>query len=296
MQDTSSSRSFLPPLRLCFFALCRKLLPSIVHRPSSMLIDTHFHLDFEQFDPDRAEVVERALETGVTEMITIGTTLETSARAVKLAEIFPSVWATVGIHPNEATQWGQDAKTALREWARHPKVVAIGEIGLDYYWKRVPNEVQQRAFDEQLTLAAELGLPVIVHDRDAHDDVLQTIRRWVTTLTGEARRGVLHFFSGDLAMAQEALALGFYLGVDGPVTFKNAQELHTLVGALPLERLLIETDAPFLAPHPHRGQRNEPAYVRRVAERVAELHDVPFDEVAAQTTANARRLFRLERV
>jgi TatD DNase family protein len=261
-----------------------------------MLIDTHFHLDFEQFDPDRAEVVERALAAGVEQMITIGTTLETCARAVALAEAYAPVWATVGIHPNEANEWGPEAEAALREWARHPKVVAIGEIGLDTYWKLVPAEVQQRAFDEQLALAAEVGLPVVIHDRDAHADVMETIRRWVSTLTSDAPRGVLHFFSGDLETAREALALGFYLGVDGPVTFKNAKELHALVRALPLDRLIVETDAPFLAPHPHRGKRNEPAYVRLVAERVADLQDVPFDDVAAQTTSNARRLFRLESV
>lgn len=259
-----------------------------------MLIDTHFHLDFKKFDKDRSEVVARALEAGVTQMITIGISLETCQRAVELAEAYESVWAAVGIHPNDSQEWGTEAEKALRTWAKHPKVVAIGEIGLDYYWKQVPREVQQRAFDEQLALAADVGLPVIIHDREAHEDIMITLRRWISTLTNKTSPGVLHFFSGDLAMAQEAIELGFYLGTDGPVTFKNARALQKVVAKIPLERLLIETDAPFLAPHPHRGRRNEPAYVRYVAEQVANLHGTTLEYVAAQTTANARRLFGLE--
>ncbi|MGH2542703.1 MAG: TatD family hydrolase, partial [Ardenticatenaceae bacterium] len=176
------------------------------------LIDTHLHLDFEQFDEDRTEVVERAVAAGVTRMITIGTSLETNRRAVQLTEQFEPVWAAVGIHPNDTDEWGAGAEAALREWAMHPKVVAIGEIGLDHYWERVPHEVQQHALEAQLALAAELELPVIIHDRDAHEDIMKTLRRWARTLAPGAPRGVLHFFSGDMAMAEEALALGFYLG------------------------------------------------------------------------------------
>lgn len=258
-----------------------------------MLIDTHLHLDFPQYDEDRDEVVARAVAEGVGQMITIGTTLETCRRAVALAEQYAAVWAAVGIHPNDATEWGAKAEAALRGWASHPKVVAIGEIGLDDYWKKVPMDVQQRAFDEQLALAADLRLPVIIHDRDAHESVLETLRRWVPTLDADAPRGVLHFFSGDVAMAHEALALGFYLGTDGPVTYKSARAMQEVVAAIPLDRLLVETDAPFLAPHPHRGERNEPAFVRHVAAQVAHLHGVTPEEVAVQTTQNARHLFRL---
>lgn len=258
-----------------------------------MLIDTHLHLDFHQYDEDRDQVIERALEAGVTQMITIGTSLATSQRAVELSDQFQSVWAAVGIHPNDATEWSRDAETTLRQLARHPKVVAIGEIGLDYYWDRVSPPIQQRAFDEQLALAADLGLPVIIHDREAHEDVMCTLRRWVKTLTDDAPRGVLHFFSGDIKMAQEAIKLGFYLGTDGPVTFKKARDLQSVVAALPLERLLIETDAPFLAPHPRRGRRNEPAYVSYVAQKVADLQHITLEEVAKQTTVNARSLFGL---
>ncbi len=258
-----------------------------------MLIDTHLHLDFHQYDDDRVQVIERALEAGVSQMITIGTSLATSQRAIELSDQFESVWATVGIHPNSASEWNDEAEVILRELAQHTKVVAIGEIGLDYYWDRVAPAVQQQAFDEQLALAADLGLPVVIHDREAHEDVMNSLRCWVKTLQADAPRGVLHFFSGDIEMAEEAIQLGFYLGTDGPVTFKKAYDLQHVVAALPLDRLLIETDAPFLAPHPRRGKRNEPAYVSYVAQKVAELKHLTLEEVAKKTTANARSLFGL---
>lgn len=255
------------------------------------LIDTHLHLDFDAFDDDREAVIERALAAGVQRMITIGINRETCRRAVALAEQYAPVYAAVGIHPNDATEWDSETERELRELARHPKVVAIGEIGLDYYWERVPHDVQARVFRAQLALASELGLPVIIHDRDAHADVLNILREWVESGRAPTPPGVLHCFSGDQAMAEEALALGFYLGVDGPVTFKNARALQALVAQLPLDRLLIETDAPFLTPHPYRGKRNEPAYVRFVAEKIAELQNCTFETVAHQTTRNAETLF-----
>lgn len=254
------------------------------------LIDTHLHLDFDAFDADRDQVIERAVAAGVIRMITIGINRETSRRAVALAEQHGAVYAAVGVHPNDAGEWDESAKAELRELAAHPKVVAIGEIGLDYYWDRVPRDRQQTVFRAQLDLAAELGLPVIIHDREAHADVLRVVREWVADSAPE-RRGVFHCFSGDEEMARQALDLGFFIGVDGPVTFKNARRLQALVAVLPLDRLLVETDAPFLAPHPYRGKRNEPAYVRLVAEKVAELHGLPLAEVARATTQNASRLF-----
>lgn len=260
-----------------------------------MLVDTHLHLDFHQFDDDRSAVVERAVEAGVTRMITIGTDLESSRAAVALAERYTEVYAAVGVHPNDSADWDPDeTPAALRALADHPKVVAIGEIGLDYYWERVSHEQQARVFQAQLDLAATLGLPVIIHDRDAHADIMATLRAWVSERGSGVARGVLHFFSGDREMAEEALALGFYLGVDGPITFKKAGEMQSLVKSLPLERLLVETDAPFLAPHPYRGKRNEPAYVVEVARKIAELQERPLSEVAAQTTRNAQALFGLE--
>lgn len=255
------------------------------------LIDTHLHLDFDAFDDDREAVIERALAAGVQRMITIGINRETCRRAVALAEQYAPVYAAVGIHPNDATEWDIETERELRELARHPKVVAIGEIGLDYYWERVPHDVQARVFRTQLALASELGLPVIIHDRDAHADVLNILREWVESGRAPTPPGVLHCFSGDHAMAEEALALGFYVGVDGPVTFKNARALQALVAQLPLDRLLVETDAPFLTPHPYRGKRNEPAYVRFVAEKIAELQNCTFETVAHQTTRNAETLF-----
>lgn len=255
------------------------------------LIDTHLHLDFDAFDADRDQVVERAVATGVIRMITIGINRETSRRAVALAEQYEAVYAAVGIHPNDAGEWDESAKAELRHLAAHPKVVAIGEIGLDYYWDRVPRDRQQAVFRAQLDLAAELGLPVIIHDREAHADVLRVVQAWAAEAAPGERQGVFHCFSGDEEMARRALDLGFFIGVDGPVTFKNARRLQALVAALPLDRLLLETDAPFLTPHPYRGKRNEPAYVRLVAEKVAELHGGSLAEVAQTTTQNAQRLF-----
>jgi TatD DNase family protein len=261
-----------------------------------LLIDTHAHLDFHQFDPDRKAVLRRALDAGVGTIVTIGTDVATSRAAVDLATRYSGVFATVGMHPHDAKALDGDALAALRELGRGPKVVAIGEIGLDFYRDRSPRDVQRRAFRAQLAWAAVLGKPVVVHDRDAHDEVMSILIDWAaglrhTPLAG--RVGVLHTFSGDVPMARRALEAGFYISVSGPVTYKNARELPEVVRAVPLDRLLVETDCPFLAPEPHRGKRNEPAYVRFVAERVADLKGVPIDEVARATTENARRLFQL---
>ncbi|HBY96604.1 MAG TPA: hydrolase TatD [Chloroflexi bacterium] len=260
-----------------------------------MLIDTHVHLDFHQFDRDRDAVIGRAAEAGVMQMITIGTDLATSRAAIGLAERYAGVFAAVGVHPNDSAAWDPiETPAELRALAAHPKVVAIGEIGLDYYWERVPHDHQARVFQQQLELAAERDLPVVIHDREAHADLMTILRQWVSDVTPRRRRGVLHFYSGDRAMADEALALGFCLGVDGPITYKNATELQALVAGLPLDRLLLETDAPFLAPQPYRGKRNEPAYVVEVARKVAELQGCSLGTVATQTTRNARALFGLE--
>lgn len=283
-----------------------------------MLIDTHCHLDLPQFDEDRevgatgppvgtgplspSPLLDRAAAAGVTILVTIGIDLDHSRSAIALAERHPQVYATVGIHPNETADFGPETLASLRSLAAHPKVVAIGEIGLDYYWQRVPAEIQKQALRSQLDLAAELGLPVVIHDRDAHEDVRAELRAWVhDRLPGSplARRpfaGVLHSFSGDLAMAEEANGWGFVLGLAGPVTFKNARDLHALARQLRPDRLLLETDAPYLTPHPYRGRRNEPAYVRLVAEKLAELWDMPFHQVATLTTNTACAFYGLERL
>ncbi len=267
-----------------------------------MLIDTHCHLDLPQFDEDREEVLARAAAAGVTTLVTIGIDLPHSRSAIALADHYPQVFATVGVHPNESAGFGPETLDHLRQLAAHPKVVAIGEIGLDDYWQRVPGDVQKLAFRHQLDLAAELGLPVVIHDRDAHEDVRAELRDWVTgRLPGTplAQRpfpGVLHSFSGDLAMAEEAYDWGFVLGLAGPVTFKNARDLHALARRLRPDRLLIETDAPYLTPHPHRGQRNEPAYVRLVANKLADLWEMPVERVAALTSRSACALYGLDRL
>jgi len=259
-----------------------------------MLVDTHAHLDLNEFDADREAVIERARQAQVVAIVNVGIDLESSRRAVRLAAEHDLVYAAVGVHPHDAKKLDGATLAALRDLARQPKVVAVGEIGLDFYRDRSPREVQRRAFQAQLAWAAKLGKPVIIHDREAHEEVLGTLVDWAKELQASSlagRLGVLHTFSGDLSMAEKAIELGFYVSVSGPVTYQNARRLPEIVRALPMDRLLVETDCPFLPPHPHRGQRNEPAYVRLVAERIAELRGVPLRELAAATTANARRLF-----
>ena len=266
-----------------------------------MLIDTHAHLQHARFADDLDATLARAAERGVTAAIVPGSTLEDSRSASALAERYAgapcALYAAVGIHPTEAASLTPATLAELRELAQHPRVVAIGEIGLDYYWPNIPNRgwpcaepVQQRAaLEAQLTLAAELSLPVILHDRDAHADILDILRAWMHDHS--ERHGTLHAYAGGPALLREALALNLYIGMDGPVTFKKATGLHEVARLVPMERLLLETDAPYLTPHPYRGRRNEPAYVAYVAERIAALKNLAVETIAAATTANAQRLF-----
>lgn len=253
------------------------------------LVDTHCHLDFDRFDGDRDEVVARAAAVGVTRIVVPGIDLASSRRVVALAERYEGVYAAVGVHPNSSAGWEDGWIGMLRELAGHPKVVAIGEIGLDYYRDWSPRPVQQGALRAQLELAAEVGKPVIIHNRESDEDVIRLLGE--SPLVGRERPGVLHSFAAPWAVAEVALGMGFYLGFTGPVTYKNADGLRRIVGQVPLDRLLVETDAPFLAPQKHRGERNEPAYVRLVAERIADLHNLSLDVLAERTTANAARLF-----
>ncbi len=259
-------------------------------RPNLALVDSHAHLDFAQFDADREQVLARAWAAGLAAIVNVGADLPSSRAGVELSREHERIFAAVGVHPHDAKDLTGAALAELESLARAPKVVAIGEIGLDFYRDLSPRPVQRAAFEAQLALAARLRKPVIVHDRDAHGEVMAILRGWVGT-SPLAEKGVLHCFSGGLEMALEAVELGFLISIAGPITYPNARKLPEIAAALPLDKLLVETDCPFLAPHPHRGRRNEPAYVSLVAEAVARARGVPVGEVAHATTANAARVF-----
>ena len=256
-----------------------------------MLIDSHCHLNFNAFDQDRAEVLNRAAEARVVAIINPATNLEDSRQIIALSEENPNIYACAGIHPNDTADFDESALAQLREMAGHPNVVAIGEIGLDYYWDKVSHPIQRRAFERQLALAKDVDKPVIIHQRESAEDTMGILRQWGARQNHPGL--TLHSFSGDLAMAQEAIELGFYIGISGPVTFKNARDLPGIVAAMPPDRLLVETDAPFLSPHPFRGKRNEPARVKLIAERIAELQKRPFAACGRHLTDNTSSLFRI---
>jgi TatD DNase family protein len=248
------------------------------------LVDSHAHLDFPQFDDDREAVIERAREAGLVAVLNVGTSLASSRAAVALAERYDFIYASVGIHPHDAETATAAALDELRTLARHSKVVAVGEIGLDYYRDFSPRPVQRRAFADQLALATELELPVVIHSREAHDDVLAALREWEGT-------GVLHSYSAGPERLDEVMGLGFYVSISGPVTFPKSNRLRAAAAAVPLERLLVETDCPYLTPVPYRGRRNEPAYVQYVAQAVASARGMPIETVAEAASDNACRLF-----
>lgn len=253
-----------------------------------MTIDSHAHLEMEAFDGDRESVVDRAAAAGLTAIITVGTTLPDCEKAVSLAGQYPLVYAAIGIHPHEVKGINAGTYDALRVLAEQAKVVAIGEIGLDFFYDLSPREIQLRRFEEQLDLAIELDLPVIIHDREAHAETVAILRRRKGRL-----QGVLHCFSGDTSMARECIDLGFHLSVAGPVTYRKADQLRAVAREIPLERLLIETDAPYLAPQPYRGRRNEPAHVVETARCLAEIRGMGAGELERSTEENTRRLFGL---
>jgi TatD DNase family protein len=246
------------------------------------LTDTHCHLDFDAYDGIRDNVIREAADSGVTRIINPGTDLESSRAALKLAETYPGiVIVAVGVHPNSTADFSAAMRDGVRILADDPQVVAIGEIGLDYYRDRSPKDKQWRAFESQLAIAADLELPVIIHNREAGDDVLDILENWVAGLPDSLRErpGVLHSFSAPQEIADRALALGFYLGFTGPVTFKQADDLRHIAAGVPDNRILVETDGPFLTPEPRRGRRpNKPAYVRFIAERLAAVRGVSDEE------------------
>lgn len=254
-----------------------------------MLIDSHLHLDDEKFDEDREAVIARAKESGICRMINIGADMPSSRRSIQLADRHEEIYAAVGIHPHDAAKMKPSDDEQLAAWTGHKKVVAIGEIGLDYYYDLSPREIQREAFIRQLDIARQMHMPVVIHNRDAHGDAMEILKR-----EGRGLIGVIHCFSGSLEMAKELLKLGWYIGFDGPVTFKNAAKLSEIAAEVPLERILVETDSPYLTPVPFRGKRNEPSHVKLVAQRIAELRGLGVEEFSQATTQNVCDLFQIQ--
>jgi TatD DNase family protein len=259
------------------------------------LVDSHCHLNFDDFDQDRSQVIERARKAGIKRILIPAVDLETSKSAIQCSEIYPEVYAAVGVHPNSGVTWGASVLDEIKRLAAVEKIVALGEIGLDYYRQSTPRVLQREMFSSQLKLAAELGLPVIIHNRDATDDIVELLSDWHQALVSSGsplaqRPGILHSFSASVEVARTMAKINFKLGIAGPITYKNSQLLHSVVISMPLEQLLLETDAPFLTPNPFRGKRNEPANVRIIAEKIAELKQVSEETVARITTETANQL------
>jgi len=257
-----------------------------------MLFDTHAHLDSPKFDIDREEVIARALEAGIDTIVNIGFNRETIPTTMALAEKYPFIYAAVGWHPTDAVDMRLEEDLAwIEKLCSHPKVVAIGEIGLDYYWDTSPKEIQQVVFREQIRLARRLNKPIVIHNRDAHEDIVRILKEEKAEEVG----GIMHCFSGSWETAKKCLDLGFYISFGGPVTFKNARVPKEVLEQVPIDRILLETDAPYLTPHPHRGKRNESAFVRLVAETAAEIKGISLEEISNITSENGRRCFRITR-
>jgi len=265
----------------------------------TVLVDSHTHIDMRLYNRDRDQVLERARGAGVAAVVDVGCDLDSSRAAIRLAAQYSEVFAALGFHPHSAAKMRDSDLERLSELAQHPKVVAIGEIGLDFYRNLSPREAQVEAFKKQLALARRLRLPVIVHCRDAQEEVLSILTEWVYGAGGVGRAGrakeplgVLHCFSGDRELSQRYIEMGFLLSIAGPITYSSSHALD-IAHHIPLDKLLIETDCPFLTPQPYRGKRNEPSNVTFVADRIGEIRGVPSDVVAEHTTANAVQLFGL---
>lgn len=252
-----------------------------------MLFDTHVHVNAEQFNGDLEDVIERAKEAGVDNMVVVGFDRPTIIRAMELIETYDFMYAAVGWHPVDAIDMTEDDLQWIEELSNHPKVVAIGEMGLDYHWDKSPKDVQMEVFRKQIRLAKKVGLPIIIHNREATADIVNILKEEEASRVG----GIMHCFSGSAETALECINMNFYISLGGPVTFKNAKKPKEVAAAVPLERLLIETDCPYLAPHPYRGKRNEPSYVKLVAEQIAEIKQLTIEEVSQATTENAKKLF-----
>lgn len=255
-----------------------------------MLIDSHAHLDDRRFNKDRDKLIKSLKQNDISLVINIGADVSTSIKSVKLAEKYENIYAAVGVHPHSAKEMDDSTIEVLRAFAKRDKVVAIGEIGLDFHYDNSPRDVQRKRFIEQIGLAKELDLPIVVHSRDADQETFDILKEEAD----EKLRGVLHCYSGNAEMAKEYIDLGFYISLAGPVTFKNARKPKEVAKSVPIDKLLIETDAPYLTPEPHRGKRNEPIYVRHVASMIAELRDMSFEDVGRITSENTKRLFNID--
>ena len=255
-----------------------------------MLFDTHVHLNADQYEEDLQEVIDRAQAEKVTNMVVVGFDRKTIKRAMELVEKYDFLYAAVGWHPVDAIDMTEEDLSWIENLASHEKVVAIGEMGLDYHWDKSPKEIQKEVFRKQIQLAKKVKLPIVIHNRDATADVVQILKEEDAKEVG----GIMHCFTGSLEVAKECMEMNFYISFGGPVTFKNAKKPKEVVKEIRMEKLLIETDCPYLTPHPYRGKRNEPGYVRLVAEQIAELKELTIEEVAEKTTANAKKLFGIK--
>ena len=255
-----------------------------------MLFDTHVHLNAEQYNEDLTQVIDRAREEGVKEMVVVGFDRPTIEKAIELCETYEFIYASVGWHPVDAIDMLDEDLKWIEELSHHPKVVALGEMGLDYHWDKSPKEIQKEVFRKQIRLAKKVKLPIIIHNREATADIVEILKEEGAEEVG----GIMHCYSGSVETAYQCLDMNFLISLGGPVTFKNAKKPKEVAEAIPLDRLLIETDAPYLAPHPYRGKRNGPAYVKLVAEQIAELKGISLEEVAEATTRNAKKLFGIK--
>jgi TatD DNase family protein len=258
-----------------------------MQRSVRMLFDTHAHLNAEEYKEDLDEVISRALEAGVTNMVVVGFDRPTIEKAMELVDRYDFLYASVGWHPVDAIDMTEEDLVWIEELAAHQKVVALGEMGLDYHWDKSPKEIQKVVFRKQIQLARKVHLPIIIHNREATADIIEILKEEKADEVG----GIMHCFSGSPETARECVNMNFYISLGGPVTFKNAKRPKEVAAEIPLDKLLIETDCPYLTPHPFRGKRNEPSYVKLVAEQIAEIKGITYEEVAEVTSKNARKFF-----
>ncbi|WP_373894530.1 TatD family hydrolase [Virgibacillus natechei] len=256
-----------------------------------MLFDTHVHLNARQFFEDRDATIQRAFDAGVSYMVVVGFDRETIPLAIEIAEQNETIYAAVGWHPVDAVDMTDEDLDWIEELSAHPKVVAIGEMGLDYHWDKSPKDIQKEVFRKQIRLAKKVNMPITIHNREATPDIIEILQEEDAKEVG----GIMHCYNDSVDYVQACLDMNFYISLGGPVTFKNATMPKEVAAGVPLDRLLVETDAPFLAPHPNRGKRNEPAYVKLVAEKIAELREMTFEEISEITTENAFSLFGIKR-